>query len=220
MQRRPAAKSRQLDPEDVEGGGGSPAYAMQRQTSNASGISNGDGGIIIANSDNNGGGVAVLFADDSQGKARKPIKHSFDIGSLAFRDVSGDSFRVYALTLLAVTAVLFFLCSTTWSILLLVASACCFGTIVSLWLARAVLSSDDGTPEMRAVSDPIREGAEGFLRVQYMAVTKFAIPLAGLIIFSYQFRPNMESHDGVATVSNTMLGIVAATGFIFGAVCR
>ena len=31
----------------------------------------------------------------------------------------------------------------------------------------ALAQCDDGTEEMRGVSDPIREGAEGFLHVQY-----------------------------------------------------
>jgi len=80
------------------------------------------------------------------------------------------------------------------------------------------LKCDDGTAEMRAVSDPIREGADGFLRVQYSAIAKFAIPLAFLIIFSYQFRPTGSEPEGVAILGNTVLGIVAALGFIAGAV--
>jgi len=55
----------------------------------------------------------------------------------------------------------------TGRILILVYTCAALGLLGSLWLSRTVLSCDDGTPEMRAVSDPIREGAEGFLRVQY-----------------------------------------------------
>ena len=185
MQRRPAAKSRQMtsqDLDDLEGGGaagnngGSPY--MVRQASTASRASNGDASDL--NLDN--GSAAALFSDDSQGKRRK-TQYRASLNLSALGQFSGDTLRVYALILLGLTVVLYFLCSTTWSILLLVMSACCFGTIVSLWLARNVLSKDDGTAEMRAVSDPIREGAEGFLKVQYTAIAKFAVPLAGLIIF-------------------------------------
>ena len=58
-----------------------------------------------------------------------------------------------------------------WFRLLLAASvefvygAIAFGAMGSLWLSRVVLAADDGTSEMRAVSDPIREGATGFLNV-------------------------------------------------------
>jgi inorganic pyrophosphatase len=116
-------------------------------------------------------------------------------------------------------AVLFLPLSQEWSILLIVYAACCFGALCSLWLSRAVLQQDDGTPEMRAVSDPIREGAEGFLHVQYTAIAKFAVPLAGLIVVSYQFRPLQHEPKGVAVLGNVVLGLVAALGFVFGAVC-
>lgn len=102
---------------------------------------------------------------------------------------------------------------------MLVYSSCLFGVIALLWLSRSVLQSDDGTEEMRAVSDPIHEGAAGFLHVQYTAIAKFAGPLAILIVFSYQFRPLGENPEGAALLGNTLLGIVAALGFVFGAVC-
>lgn len=219
MQRRPVAKSRQMaataDLEDMEGGGANSAVGgggggspyLLRQGSNAS-------------SHNNSGGIDLGmngYADDSQAKSKDPRYKSLAYNYLS--RVSSDSLRTYALVLLGATFVLYLLSSTTWSILLLVTSACCFGAIASLWLSRSVMSCDDGTAEMRAVSDPIREGAEGFLKVQYTAIAKFAVPLAILIIFSYQFRPNLEGSDGVAVLSNTLLGVVAAMGFVFGAVC-
>ena len=53
----------------------------------------------------------------------------------------------------------------------------------SLYLSRSVLSCDDGTEEMRAVSDPIREGAERFLRVQYTVRFYFFISVHNSIQF-------------------------------------
>ena len=95
---------------------------------------------------------------------------------------------------------------------------------------------------MRAVSDPIRQGAAGFLHVQYTAIAKFIGPIALLIVMSYQFRPTttisnnnnnseqyydlqpdeqlqVQQQHGVAVLGNTVLGMVAATGFCFGAIC-
>jgi len=43
--------------------------------------------------------------------------------------------------------------------------------------------------------------------------------LAILIVISYQFRPLGENPEGAALLGNTLLGIVAAMGFVFGAVC-
>jgi H(+)-translocating pyrophosphatase len=51
------------------------------------------------------------------------------------------------------------------------------------------------------------------------AITKFAVPLAILIVISYQFRPvGLEPH-GVAVLGNTVLGLIAALGFVCGAIC-
>jgi H(+)-translocating pyrophosphatase len=130
---------------------------------------------------------------------------------------SSGSLQYAAAILFIATGVIFPFLSIQWAILSLVFSSCCFGMIASLWLSRAVLQCDEGTAEMRAVSDPIREGAEGFLHVQYTAIAKFAIPLAMLIVVSYQFRPESSDPKGVALLGNTMLGVVAALGFIFGA---
>lgn len=51
------------------------------------------------------------------------------------------------------------------------------------------------------------------------AIAKFAGPLAVLIVVSYQFRPLGETPKGAALLGNSLLGIVAALGFVFGAVC-
>ena len=41
---------------------------------------------------------------------------------------------------------------------------------VAAALARWVLKQDNGTPEMRVISDAIQEGAEAFLRRQYRTI--------------------------------------------------
>ena len=119
MQRRPLAKTRMTEMDDLEGGGSSPSPyggGIQRQASNASRTSNGPADALSLD---NGSAAAVLFSDDSQGKGRKRVKSSISLGS--FTNFSGDALRIYALVLLAVTAILFSLCSVSWSILLLVA---------------------------------------------------------------------------------------------------
>eukprot|EP00554_Chaetoceros_debilis_P009824 CAMPEP_0194104226 /NCGR_PEP_ID=MMETSP0150-20130528/4584_1 /TAXON_ID=122233 /ORGANISM="Chaetoceros debilis, Strain MM31A-1" /LENGTH=920 /DNA_ID=CAMNT_0038791695 /DNA_START=144 /DNA_END=2903 /DNA_ORIENTATION=+ len=112
--------------------------------------------------------------------------------------------------------------SLTLRILTFLVSAIAFGVIGSIAMSKSVLENDDGTESMRNVSDPIREGAEGFLSVQYNAIAKFALPLSILIVVSYQFRPHHEgSHNGIGihSVGNLTLGILSAMGFLFGAVC-
>lgn len=59
-----------------------------------------------------------------------------------------------------------------------------------LWVCghRFVMSKDDGTPAMRKVSAPIKEGAEGFLQVQYRAIFRIATIVAFIILLSYLMR--------------------------------
>ena len=53
--------------------------------------------------------------------------------------------------------------------------------LAALMLARAVIASDTGTAEMRAISDAIREGAEAFLRRQYKTIGAIALVLAAVV---------------------------------------
>eukprot|EP00594_Rhizosolenia_setigera_P006224 CAMPEP_0178940788 /NCGR_PEP_ID=MMETSP0789-20121207/1017_1 /TAXON_ID=3005 /ORGANISM="Rhizosolenia setigera, Strain CCMP 1694" /LENGTH=826 /DNA_ID=CAMNT_0020619893 /DNA_START=57 /DNA_END=2537 /DNA_ORIENTATION=+ len=132
---------------------------------------------------------------------------------------SVDTKKYFGVLLVAVV-VMSLLTSGQTRILINVYAACIFGAIASLWLSQSVLTLDDGSAEMRAVSDPIMEGADGFLRVQYTAIAKFALPLSALIVFSYQFRPdNGEEMSGISVLGNSKLGIISAIGFVFGAIC-
>src|SRR6202046_934133 len=58
--------------------------------------------------------------------------------------------------------------------------------VAALMLARAVIASDTGTPEMRAISDAIREGAEAFLRRQYKTIGAIALVLAVVVFVGYR----------------------------------
>ena len=49
-----------------------------------------------------------------------------------------------------------------------------------------MLSKDEGTPDMREISDAIREGADGFFAVQYALIAKLAVALAlGASVYSH-----------------------------------
>jgi H(+)-translocating pyrophosphatase len=90
-------------------------------------------------------------------------------------------------------------------------------SLAAAWgLARWVLRKDDGTPEMRMVSDPIREGAEGFLHTQYGTIAKLAGLLAVLLFILYAFLRRVSPNDPVATVT---LAFFTAAAFILGALC-
>src|ERR1700677_356349 len=65
--------------------------------------------------------------------------------------------------------------------------------LAALMLARAVIASDTGTPEMRAISDAIREGAEAFLKRQYKTIGAIAVVLALVVFFGYRLSARTEA---------------------------
>jgi len=214
-------------------GGGSPAPVGSPYLLNSKKAPNTGGSLALSDGSGSGGlglsmGMATDYDAPSQAKSKR-YKKSFGGGSsflasftAAAQTVARQSNSTLGNVFLGFSALcllLFPFLGVEWGVVALVMGAVSFGVFASLWLCKAVLSQDDGTPEMRAVSDPIREGAEGFLHVQYTAIAKFAGPLALLIVLSYQFRPTSENPKGVAVLGNAMLGIVAALGFVFGAVC-
>src|SRR6201994_733409 len=78
----------------------------------------------------------------------------------------------------------------------------------ALMLARAVIAADTGTPDMRAISDAIREGAEAFLRRQYRTIGALALVLAVVVFFGYRLSPRTAPYALKPVVS-----------FLVGAVC-
>jgi len=179
---------------DLEGGGGAPSSTPPSSAP------------LSSNSNND---------VDASGKSRRPHARAY----LRTQSMMTSSVRNYMMIAMVILLISLPFLKLQHCILGLVYAACCFGYIMSWWLSDTVMACDDGTSEMRAVSDPIREGADGFLRVQYSAIAKFAGPLALLIVTSYQFRPIGEDATGVAVLGNGVLGLVAAMGFVFGAVC-
>jgi Na+/H+-translocating membrane pyrophosphatase len=99
-------------------------------------------------------------------------------------------------------------------VLSLCAIGLCFSKYLSVWL----LSKDDGTPEMRQVSEPIREGSEAFLKTQYTAIAKMAVVVCAFIFVSYQLRP-ADLSGGVNSISPLTLGFVCMISFVMGAAC-
>ncbi len=80
--------------------------------------------------------------------------------------------------------------------------------VVAAWLAKHVISSDAGTPEMQAISNAIREGAEAFLRRQYRTIGAIAVVLAVVVFFGYHLSPRTAPYAMKTVIS-----------FLVGAVC-
>lgn len=82
------------------------------------------------------------------------------------------------------------------------------GLVAALMFARSVLASDAGTPEMRAISDAIREGAEAFMKRQYGTIAVLAVVIAILLYGGYSISPRTAPYAAVTVIS-----------FLIGAIC-
>src|SRR6266705_193045 len=86
---------------------------------------------------------------------------------------------------------------------------------VAFLLARQVLAADTGKPEMKKISDAIREGAEAFLKRQYRTIGALSV-VAAVIIFAFYYlkreTPNIAEMGGGAALRITL-------SFIVGALC-
>jgi K(+)-stimulated pyrophosphate-energized sodium pump len=82
------------------------------------------------------------------------------------------------------------------------------GLVVAFFFSRSVLSSDTGTPEMQAISNAIREGAEAFMSRQYGTIAIIAVVLAILLFIGYRLSPFTAPFANKVVIS-----------FLIGAIC-
>jgi K(+)-stimulated pyrophosphate-energized sodium pump len=82
------------------------------------------------------------------------------------------------------------------------------GLLFAFVMARSVLSSDAGTPEMQAISNAIREGAEAFMSRQYTTIALIAVVLAAALYIGYRLSPFTAPLAGKVVIS-----------FLVGACC-
>ena len=82
------------------------------------------------------------------------------------------------------------------------------GLVIAWLFARSVLSSDNGTVEMQAISNAIREGAEAFMGRQYTSIAIIAAVLAVVLYIGYRLSPFTAPMANKVVIS-----------FLIGAVC-
>src|SRR5213594_1173219 len=88
--------------------------------------------------------------------------------------------------------------------------------LVVAWSLRGyVLRQDNGTPDMRKISDAIQEGAEAFLRRQYRTIGILSIALGVVIYVLYAFFRKPHADEPAAAT----LALTTTLSFMFGAVC-
>eukprot|EP01062_Namystynia_karyoxenos_P059564 TRINITY_DN509_c0_g1_i9.p1 TRINITY_DN509_c0_g1~~TRINITY_DN509_c0_g1_i9.p1 ORF type:complete len:877 (+),score=314.68 TRINITY_DN509_c0_g1_i9:119-2632(+) len=88
------------------------------------------------------------------------------------------------------------------------------------WLLGQLLTRDEGKAEMRAVSEAIRSGAEGYLATQYGAIFKWAAGVAFLLFFIFFLRNEAEGSGRLVTsMEHAVMTLLAfAVGALFSGV--
>ena len=90
--------------------------------------------------------------------------------------------------------------------------------LFALYLARDVMSRDTGTPEMVAVGDMIREGADAFVKRQYTTIALLAVVGAVIITVVIALVETREVAD-VPDLAGAPIGIMTGIAFLIGAAC-
>jgi K(+)-stimulated pyrophosphate-energized sodium pump len=80
--------------------------------------------------------------------------------------------------------------------------------LAAVLFARNVLANDAGTPQMRLISDAIREGAEAFMKRQYSAIAILAVVIAVILYIGYYASAYSRPFANKVVIS-----------FIIGATC-
>ena len=88
-----------------------------------------------------------------------------------------DPQQVKAAAAVGALVLLYLAVRTAWTAVFVIMA--CFASLAfAAYLAKWVLSKDEGTADMQEVSDAIREGADGFFATQYNLIGKLAGVLA------------------------------------------
>jgi len=92
-----------------------------------------------------------------------------------------------------------------------------FGLLFAIWLVKWLLAKETGTPEMRTISDAIKDGAEAFLSRQNRTILVLAGALALVIFVLYGYVRSHHSFDPTDTA--LQLATWTTLSFAFGAAC-
>ena len=102
------------------------------------------------------------------------------------------------------------------SVVLAIVLVISLASLAVAWLlARHVLAADTGTPEMRAISDAIREGAEAFLSRQYRTIATLSVVAAAAIFGFYYLNREVKN---IAEMGEGTFWKVTIS-FLIGALC-
>ncbi len=100
-----------------------------------------------------------------------------------------------------------------WLVLWLSAASAVLALAVGWYLARDVLSREQGTPKMQDIARQIQEGAAAYLKRQFKTIVVILIPLA-IVVFVTSVAVNKG--DGTQALSQVQSGLFRTLAFLIG----
>ena len=139
------------------------------------------------------------------------------IGPDMLPQVSGT---VISIVCVPLCLALLFLGLQTNTVALMVFVVTCASLYFAYQMALNILAINIAADQenMFLVSEPIREGAEGFFRTQYGTISRFSVVLFICIIIIYSFR-QLTPEQEQAGISKGLLATITGISFLLGAFC-
>ena len=199
------------------GGGGGMGGRMSGVGRNGGGGRMGSGGPMMPRMGSGTGGMAPRMGGlppprGSRAYSPKPVSASLD------NKQSLEAFQKLVYVMVGLAGFCMFLglisMGSRSGYMFLVLLICIGSFFLILYLARWIISHADNEPEMRKISDYIREGAQGFLTVQYNAIASMAVVVCVVLFVIYLFRES-TSKD----VSRFTLAVLTSASFLIGCFC-
>ncbi|MET0459610.1 MAG: sodium/proton-translocating pyrophosphatase, partial [Ilumatobacteraceae bacterium] len=100
-----------------------------------------------------------------------------------------------------------------WAVLLLSVAAALLALAVGVFLAKAVLAEDEGTPTMKEIALAIQEGALAYLKRQFRTIAVILIPVAVIVFLT---STKIIEPDGTEALTFFQSGLFRTLAFIAG----
>jgi len=141
--------------------------------------------------------------------------------SLNQQGKAGIKVAICVAPLLVIFAFSLFVSNSTSNLIAFSALVISFSFILfSIWLLCEILDKDQGTRAMQDISDPIKEGSEGFFITQYGTIFKLAAVCSVLLFLVYLQRSpasgQSQLHNYLGTYS---MAFITSFSFLLGANC-
>jgi H+-translocating diphosphatase len=152
--------------------------------------------------------------------------HSFSLSKLlkSFHNNSSScSMFLYKLLFFLIPSLLIYLYTQILSsfnlkIIMISLTIALSAIILSLYLLMDILIKDKGSHTMQEISQPIKEGSEGFFKTQYGTMLKIAFAVTILLFGVYMLKSD-DKNELSGFISKNWMAFMTGVSFMLGSLC-